>query len=92
MGTNGPAAGVYGIVIPTTAVKTSGRSRAASYASWVPQSWLGSGYVSHQIQATQKDYLPDHGGLRDIGVPQDTHHVPDQVRHGARGLDVAWMR
>ncbi len=34
--------------------------------------------------------LPNHDCLRDIGVPQNTHHVSNHVEQCARGLDIPW--
>jgi len=50
MGVYGPTAASYGAEIPITAVKTSGRSRAASYAIAEPQSWLFSENVSRWMR------------------------------------------
>lgn len=46
---------ITGMVIPITAVKTSGRSRAASYANWVPQSCLTCQYDHPNINIAGYD-------------------------------------
>ena len=35
--------------------------------------------VRRRVRAIQKNDLPNHDGLGDTGVLQDTHYVPNQV-------------
>ena len=75
--------GNTGMVMPMTAVKTSGRSRAASYASWAPQSCLAKPRwrMKRLKMYIDKCYVPDWDCFRNTSMLQNTQEIADHVGH-----------